>query len=159
MLKVISWYKIILNLLMEWLMESINEIDFMNEMTFKPQKRQAKSIPIPFFENEWIGLICLLSSLAAWMELIGGALLFLNGWVSGAAGPRQPAKREDKRPDNSRMDSSLFCFSWRNEKKSKRREERGQSEVDLLGVMGGSSRTATSQQKRRACPSTLFYLY
>ena len=39
-----------------------------------PQKRQAKSIPIPFFENEWIGLICLLSSLAAWMELIGGAL-------------------------------------------------------------------------------------
>ena len=83
-----------------------------------PQKRQAKSIPIPFFENEWIGLICLLSSLAAWMELIGGALLFLNGWVSGAAGPRQPAKREDKRPDNSRMsDWKVELFEW-NENKS-----------------------------------------
>ena len=41
MLKVISWYKIILNLLMEWLMESINEIDFMNEMTFKPPASQS----------------------------------------------------------------------------------------------------------------------
>ena len=50
-----------------------------------------------------------------------GWLFFLNGWVRGAAAPRQPAKREDK-PSPSTT-SLLSRFSWRNEKKSKGREE------------------------------------
>ena len=63
MLKVISWYKIILNLLMEWLMESINEIDFMNEMTFKPLGNTQSNQQIQ-------------SSLWEWEDW------FVDGWVS-----------------------------------------------------------------------------
>ena len=64
MLKVISWYKIILNLLMEWLMESINEIDFMNEMTFKPPTaKDSKNNSILLFR---MGRIDCFASFAEW---------------------------------------------------------------------------------------------
>ena len=86
---------------------------------------KAKSIPIPFFENEWIGLICLIAALAPKgtvqlnqsisliiKEMRLGGVLFLRssrlalfssgswvlfGWVKGAAAPRQPAQRRDER--------------------------------------------------------------
>ena len=88
-----------------------------------PQKRQAKSIPIPFFENEWIGLICLLSSLAAWMELIGGALgSFVVGYRRLAA--IMLRKRETSAPTiqgwvieklnclNGMRTNQSFHFTW-----------------------------------------------
>ena len=72
-----------------------------------PQKRQAKSIPIPFFENEWIGLICLLSSLAAWMELIGGALgSFVVGYRRLAA--IMLRNKEDEQKDKTNSNQSQF---------------------------------------------------
>ena len=47
----------------------------------------------------------------------------------------------------------------RHQKERKELKWLGQSEVDLLGVIGGCKPQATSQQKRRACPSTPFHLF
>ena len=93
MLKVISWYKIILNLLMEWLMESINEIDFMNEMTFKPLSNTQSNQSFHSALWEW----------AEWL---------IDGWVSCL---RPQAYWEWKRNENF----NLNFFGMNNEARRK----------------------------------------
>ena len=103
--------------------ESIWIVWIVNECGLRWPPAKPKSIPIPFFENEWIGLICLLSSLAAWMELIGGALgSFVVGYRRLAA--IMLRKRETSAPTiqgwvieklnclNGMRTNQSFHFTW-----------------------------------------------
>ena len=87
-----------------------------------------------------------------------GWLFFLNGWVRGAAAPRQPAKREDKpSPARHFISSFLHLIEWKNEWNQIERKERElMGELVWLvcflffGGLWGGHRPMLRKEKRQA---------
>ena len=114
-------------------MESINEIDFMNEMTFKPHSNNQSNQS--FHSALWEWAEWLIDGWVSWMLQKSGIGLneFVLWWVKGGTAARQPANKRNEQPNGAQ--STLLSSSSRRNEVSWRRERENKLKRLMLALI------------------------